>query len=218
TGVQTCALPIMVLASARFSDLSLRQSLRMGSLMRNAYARLSAVYAQTLADAQRLEQAGANAVRVSGNFKFDVKMPEPQIRRGHELAAALPRKILLIASTREGEDELFISAIQQQLQRSQASGDDLGEKVLFCIVPRHPQRFDHVAMLLEQAKLRYVRRSTLNDVCGTTSAAVEACSHADVLLGDSLGEMPRYYAASQLAIVAGSFMRLGGQNLIEACA
>ncbi|HLS51451.1 MAG TPA: glycosyltransferase N-terminal domain-containing protein, partial [Burkholderiaceae bacterium] len=76
----------MVLASARFSDLSLRQSLRMGSLMRNAYQRLSAVYAQTLADAQRLEQAGANAVRVSGNFKFDVKTPEELIRRGHEFA------------------------------------------------------------------------------------------------------------------------------------
>src|SRR5690606_31622492 len=61
----------MVLASARFSDHALRQSLRAGRVMRDAYESLAAVYAQTLQDAQRLEQAGAVAVRVSGNFKFD---------------------------------------------------------------------------------------------------------------------------------------------------
>lgn len=208
----------MVLASARFSDNALRQSLRAGRVMREAYESLQAVYAQTLQDAQRLEQAGAVAVRVSGNFKFDVSPPPNEVARGKAFAAALPRKMLTIASTREGEDEQFVNAIAQQLKRAAALGSQLADEVLFCLVPRHPQRFDEAAALLAKAGIPYARRSQFASGDGTASSNIKACANAMVLLGDSLGEMPRYYAASQVAIVAGSFAPLGGQNLIEACA
>lgn len=208
----------MMLASARFSDQSLRQSLRAGRMMREAYESLDMIYAQTLEDAQRLEQAGAVAVRVSGNFKFDVHLPEEEVARGRAFAAALPRKMLTIASTREGEDELFIQAIAQQIKRARAQGQELTDSVLFCIVPRHPQRFDYVASLLEKAGLPPMRRSRFADGGGTAMSSLRLCAQSAVLLGDSLGEMPRYYGASQVAIVAGSFLPLGGQNLIEACA
>ncbi len=208
----------MLLASARFSDHSLRQSLRVGRVMRNAYASFDAVYAQTLRDAQRLEAAGAVAVRVSGNFKFDIVLPQDKIRRGRHFAAALSRKIIVIASTREGEDEMFVQAIARQVKRAQAQGIAIDEQVLYCLVPRHPQRFDQAAQLLTKAGLDVVRRSECLEMGDGTATAIQACRHAAVLLGDSLGEMPRYYAAAQLAIVAGSFAPLGGQNLIEACA
>lgn len=208
----------MVLASARFSDNALRQTLRAGRVMREAYESLAAVYAQTLQDAQRLEQAGAVAVRVSGNFKFDVSPPPNEVAQGKAFAAALPRLMLTIASTREGEDELFINAIAQQLKRAAALGNNLRDEVLFCLIPRHPQRFEEAAALLHKAGIPFVRRSQLSQGDGTTSGTIKACAGAMVLLGDSLGEMPRYYAASQIAIVAGSFAPLGGQNLIEACA
>lgn len=208
----------MVLASARFSDHALRQSLRLGRVMRRAYASFAAVYAQTLQDAQRLEQAGAHAVRVSGNFKFDVSVPEVQIQRGREFAAALPRKILTIASTREGEDELFIQAIVKHLKRAQRQSNELAQEVLFCLIPRHPQRFSEAADLLTKAQLPFVRRSVLIEKGDSSDMAVRLCANAVVLLGDTLGEMPRYYASSQVAIVAGSFQPLGGQNFIEACA
>src|SRR3546814_8196014 len=107
----------MMLASARFSDHSLRQSLRSGRVMREAYESLQGVYAQTLNDAQRLEQAGASAVRVSGNFKFDISLSDAKIGRGRAYAAALSRKIIVIASTREGADEQFISALRHQIDR-----------------------------------------------------------------------------------------------------
>lgn len=210
-------IPIM-LASARFSDNSLRQSLRAGRVMREAYESLQAVYAQSWQDAQRLEQAGAPAVRVSGNFKFDVSMPEDQVERGRAFAAAMPRKIITIASTREGEDELFIRAISRHLKRANAQSNELDPEVLFFLVPRHPQRFDEVANMLTKSGLSFVRRSELADTGDTASSSLRLCSQTAVLLGDSLGEMPRYYAASQVAIVAGSFLPLGGQNLIEACA
>lgn len=208
----------MVLASARFSDQSLRQALRAGSVLREAYAAFSAVYAQTLADAQRLEQAGANGVRVSGNFKFDVNFPQQKIDRGRSFAAALGRRIVVVASTREGEDELFIQAIKRYLNRLLREGAELHQRALFCLVPRHPQRFDEAAALLTAAGLTFVRRSDLLQLGGNSSSAVQQCRETDVLLGDSLGEMPWYYALGNVAIVAGSFQPHGGQNLIEACA
>ena len=210
----------LVLASARFSDQSLRQTLRAGAVMREAYQSFQAVYAQTLQDAQRLEQAGVLGVRVSGNFKFDVSLPQEHVLRGRAFAEALPRCMITIASTREGEDELFIRAIVKQVERARAQGDNLAERVLFCIVPRHPQRFDAVADLLKEAGVSFVRRSELGQTGETGAASARICSrdHNLVLLGDSLGEMPRYYAASRVAIVAGSFLPLGGQNHIEACA
>lgn len=208
----------MILASARFSDHALRQSLRIGSVMRDAYASFHAVYAQTLHDAQRLEQAGAVGVRVSGNFKFDISLPADKIQRGREFGAGLARKVIAIASTREGEDALFIAAIDRLVKRAQNYGKDIADRVLFCLIPRHPERFDEAAEQLKQARLPFVRRSELIEAGDCSSTAFHACENVAVLLGDTLGEMPWYYAMSQVAIVAGSFEPLGGQNLIEACA
>jgi 3-deoxy-D-manno-octulosonic-acid transferase len=210
----------LLLASARFSDNSLRQTLRLGSVMREAYQSLQVVYAQTLQDAQRLEQAGVVGVRVSGNFKFDVSLSGEHLERGRAFAQALSRKMITIASTREGEDELFIQAIQKQARRAQLQGVSLDEHVLFCLIPRHPQRFDEVAKKLGCAGLSYMRRSAFVQTGETDAVNARIITQRRhlVLLGDSLGEMPRYYAASDVAIVAGSFLPFGGQNLIEACA
>lgn len=209
----------MLLVSARFSDNSLRKSLRLGKVMREAFGSFYAVYAQTLQDAQRLEQAGAQAPRVSGNFKFDVSLPQEQIDQGREFASYLDRKVIIIASTREGEDQLFINAIQHAINRAERQGKNLGESVLFCLVPRHPQRFDTAADLLEWASIPFIRRSYMaKQVDNNSALAASLCENQLVVLGDTLGEMPRYYAASQVAIVGGSFEPLGGQNFIEACA
>lgn len=208
----------MLLVSARFSDHALRQSLRIGSVMRQAYASFHAVYAQTLHDAQRLEQAGAQAVRVSGNFKFDVSLPEDQIQQGRDFARQLGRKVLAIASTREGEDELFVEAIERAVQRASAQGRDLVDELLICLIPRHPQRFETAAELLARSGLPFVHRSRLQEAGEGSAVAARACEGKLVMLGDTLGEMASYYAASQLAIIGGSFEPLGGQNFIEACA
>ena len=80
--------------------------------------------------------------------------------------------------------------------------------LLTVIVPRHPQRFDEVARLLEARGVRYQRRSA--------DAVTDPATR--VVLGDSMGEMFANYAACDVAFIGGSLVPLGGQNLIEACA
>lgn len=208
----------MMLASARFSEHALAASLRAGSVMREAYRSFRLVYAQSLADAQRLEQAGAQGVRVSGNLKFDVDLPQDKIARGRRFASDLSRRIVVIASTRETEDMDFADAIAHYLRREREHGNELHSPILFALVPRHPQRFDDAAAYLDKLGLRHVRRSALLKQGDSSSSAVQACRDVDVLLGDTLGEMYWYYALARVAIVAGSFQPLGGQNFIEASA
>lgn len=193
----------MGLVSARFSASSLRQAGRMGGVMREALAGLDAVLAQTAEDAARLAQAGARQPVVTGNLKFDLALPPTQVQAGQAWRQRLGRPVVAVASTREGEDGAFIEAIKRH---AKVSGTH--NAPLFLLIPRHPQRFDEAARLLEEAGLAYARRS----------AGAEPGADTTVLLGDTLGEMAFYYAASDVAIVAGSFAPLGGQNLIEACA
>src|SRR5690606_27192632 len=197
----------MALVSARFSVSSLRQAGWMGTALRDALAGLDAVLAQTPEDARRLEQAGARRVRVTGNLKFDLDLPADQVQAGRAWRQALGRPVVVVASTREGEDVPFAQAMRA---RSGA-----GRPVLYVLIPRHPQRFDAAAGQLRAAGLSCVRRSALQ---GRLQDLPPVEGAVDVVLGDSLGETAFYYAAADVAIVAGSFAPLGGQNLIEACA
>lgn len=191
----------LALVNARLSDKSMRSALRWASLMRPTYAALQAVWAQTEADAQRLRTLGANVRAVTGNLKFDAQPDPGQVVQGRAWRAALQRPVCLLASSREGEEALWLQALQ-----TVSSG------VHWLIVPRHPQRVDDVEVLLRQAGLTVSRRSTW----GETGPIAHA--DAQVWLGDSLGEMALYYSLADVALLGGSFEPLGGQNLIEAAA
>jgi len=195
------------LVSARLSAASARKTLRVASLARRTYSRLDAVLAQTQADADRLRTVGARDPLVVGNLKFDLQLPHDLVQAGTTWRQRLGRPVIAWASTREGEEEAILAAMRE-MPRTQA-----GIAPLAVLIPRHPQRFDDVAAMVEAAGLSMRRRSGM---AGMPFASVEP--QVAVLLGDSLGEMPFYYAASDVAIVAGSFAPLGGQNLIEACA
>ena len=195
---QRSGVPLL-LANARMSAKSARGYAAVAPLVRAALGGLSAVAAQTTEDAERLLSLGARDVEVTGNLKFDA---DPSPGSG-SLAAQFrhrfgSRAVLLAASTREGEEELLLDALEQNA---------LGNAILV-IVPRHPQRFDTVARLLASRGLKFIRRSA--------SAPLDA--DCDIVLGDSMGEMAAYYRACDLAFVGGSLLSYGGQNLIEACA
>ncbi|ACB34707.1 Three-deoxy-D-manno-octulosonic-acid transferase domain protein [Leptothrix cholodnii SP-6] len=202
----------MVLANARLSDKSLRKSLRLDALMRPAVEALSTALAQTEDDARRLREAGARDVQVCGNIKFDLRPDPALLTRGrHWRVAAAGRPIVLAASWREGEDEPLLQAWAAMLAQS----DPSARRPVLALVPRHPQRFDEVAALVQAAGLTLSRRSSW----GEGDAAVpDAAAQADVWLGDSMREMPAYYALADVALLGGSFAPLGGQNLIEAAA
>ncbi|MFV0678690.1 3-deoxy-D-manno-octulosonic acid transferase [Ottowia sp.] len=217
----------LALANARLSAKSLRGAERFGALMRPAYAALAAVWAQTEADAQRLRTIGAPVAGVFGNLKFDAQPAPALLAQGRTWRAAGQRPVLMLASSREGEELEFLKQIQalSQIQQVKYATDNeandasnqatnkalngVGQDIQWLIVPRHPQRFTEVAALVMGAGWTLSRRSAWGD---------GAPPMADVWLGDSLGEMAAYYALSDVALLGGSFAQLGGQNLIEAAA
>jgi 3-deoxy-D-manno-octulosonic-acid transferase len=189
----------LVLANARLSEKSLHQTLRLKTLSRPAYAALAAVWAQTQADAVRLAEAGATVKGVFGNLKFDAAPDAAQIERGRAWRAQSREPVLMFASSREGEEAQLFRALRERAGLARAQ---------WLVVPRHPQRFDEVASLAAQHGFSVSRRSQWD-------AGPEA---ADVWIGDSLGEMALYYGLADVALLGGSFEKLGGQNLIEAAA
>ena len=191
------------LVNARLSEKSFANYQRMRTLTAATLRELTAVAAQTAADAQRFTALGAKkeSVSVFGNLKFDVNPPPALIVEGARLRVSFgARPVLLAASLREGEELLFINNSLHKLAEV--------PELLLVMVPRHPQRFDEVAALLEKHGVRYQRRSE--------NSAIRA--DTQVLLGDSMGEMFAYYAACDAAFIGGSLLPFGGQNLIEACA
>ena len=224
----------LLLVNARLSEKSLNKALRLAWLARPAYQALTAVYAQTHADATRLTQLGARVADVFGNLKFDAQ-PSPSLIKLGQLwrtawLATLPEQeskhddlngdvgkrvrkgVVMFASSREGEEALFIKLLADMSPEQRQS-------VQWLIVPRHPQRFAEVAGLVESAGLTLLRRSRWDQSSDSTPGkSGPASAPADVWLGDSLGEMPAYYALADLALLGGSFLPLGGQNLIEAAA
>ena len=194
----------LVLANARLNAKSQAGAQRWPSLFLPVYKALHAVWAQTPEDAQRLRSLGAPVSAVLGNLKFDVQPDAALIAQGTAWRAACNKPVVILASSREGEEAQWIA------QWAGRKFHGVAGECQWLIVPRHPQRFDAVHALLEQAGLRVARRSQWGSHLPPAGV--------DVWLGDSVGEMPLYYAAAHIGLLGGSFEPLGGQNLIEAAA
>ena len=199
---QGSGIPV-VLANARLSEKSRRQGERLAAVLRPAVEAITLVLAQTEADAQRLRESGAREVVVCGNLKFDMAPDESLLARGRAWRHALARPVLLGAVMREGEEAMLLAEWAKQAPAN---------RPLLLIVPRHPQRFDEVAALVQAAGFTLARRSGWGDTPPADA------SGADVWLGDSMREMALYYGLADVALLGGSFEKLGGQNLIETAA
>jgi len=205
----------LALTNARLNARSLRQAQRLAVLSRAAYGDLAAVWAQHADDAQRLRALGAPVQGVFGNLKFDARPDAAQLARGRQMRAQSGRPVVLFASAREGEEALWLQALQKiegkvPVAQAQPGLYAINSVVQWLLVPRHPQRFDAVEQLLREQGIAVSRRSTWEDGVAPPSDAV--------WLGDSLGEMAAYYGMADVALLGGSFAPLGGQNLIEAAA
>ena len=195
-------VPVMLI-NARLSERSARRYGRFASHIRPVLASLSATGAQTPADAERLAALGAQPVSVTGNLKFDVCIdPTLQVLgRAWRDALTAGRSVWLAASTREGEEAIILAAHRELYARCPALNP------LLVLVPRHPQRFDDVAAQIQRTGFVLTRRS---DAPPDTTT--------QVWLGDSMGEMVAYYSMADVAVIGGSLLPFGGQNLIEAAA
>ncbi len=205
----------LILANARLNEKSSSKALRLAALARPAYGSFSQVLAQTQSDAERLRLVGVAQVQVLGNVKYDIVLQDDLIQQGQRFKAAIKDKhVVLLASSREGEEALFLEQLRRftGVESAQSAINSIANisrtEIQWMIVPRHPQRFDEVQRLCEQMNFSVSRKS---DWQGTPQAA-------DIWLGDSMGEMQMYYALADIALLGGSFEPLGGQNLIEAIA
>ncbi|MEO6117518.1 MAG: lipid IV(A) 3-deoxy-D-manno-octulosonic acid transferase [Methylotenera sp.] len=189
----------LLLVNARLSEKSAIGYAKLGRLVNEGLLSLSAIAAQTQEDATRLQNLGAHHLTVAGNLKFDVRPPQDAIRQGQHLRALFgtQRAVFLAASTREGEEAIILDTLAAINVAN----------LLTVIVPRHPQRFNEVEAVLQQRGLHYQKRSNLLQAIDDKT---------NYILGDSMGELFSYYAACDVALIGGSLLPFGGQNLIEA--
>ncbi len=194
----------LVMASARISPRSVNRYRRLVGLFRDALSHGIFIAAQSEEDAERFRSIGASPQRthVIGNIKFDFGYPPDIETRGHELRTllGLHRPVWIAGSTHAKEEDLLLDAHALIRQRF--------SNALLVMVPRHPPRFGDVADAMRARGIPYVTR--------TSGAAPRA--EAQVFLLDTLGELPPFYAAGDVAFVGGSLLPIGGHNLLEPAA
>lgn len=197
------ALPVL-LVNARLSQRSARGYRRVQPLAAESMRRFRLIAAQTQADAERFIALGVEAERVAvtGSIKFDLQLPASLTDRAEVMRRGwgCNRPVWVAASTHEGEEEPLLQAHAQLRARLPAA--------LLVLVPRHPDRFERVAGLIQRRGLPFARRS-LGQACDAQTS---------VYLGDTMGELVSFIAAADAAFVGGSLVPTGGHNLLEAAA
>jgi len=196
-------IPLCVV-NARLSPASFRGYNTIGGIARRMFAEAALICAQSSLDAQRLRNLGVGdgLLTVTGNLKFDVAVPAAIRAEGERLRRlwGADRPVLIAASTHRGEEAQILSAFAILRERYPT--------LLLVLVPRHPERFAGVVRLCRRRGFATARRSESN---GSLPRAT------GVLVGDTMGELVRFYAAADIAFIGGSLVRHGGQNPLEAC-
>ena len=182
-----------MLINARMSDRSFPKYKKMVWFYRQLFKYIDEVYAQSELDRERLELLGANNIRVIGNIKL-ANIPKAT----RELTKP---KVLLVcgASTHEGEEELILDAFVKLKEEE--------PKARLIIVPRHPERFEKVSLLVQEC----ARENHYNWHKFSENEAL----NSDIVLADVLGELVNIYAISDVVILGGAFVKVGGHNAGE---
>jgi 3-deoxy-D-manno-octulosonic-acid transferase len=207
----------LFLINARLSERSFKRVQSFGQAGQILFQSFTGILAQSGHDAKRYQALGVKNVHIVGNMKFDIASQPETLALGMHWKNAIQaqgRLAVCAASTRAGEEAIILEAWKHILTTNNWTSPPL-----LMVVPRHPDRFSEVADLIYQSGLAFERRSGMSDP--RSSEELDPSLHwakIDVLLGDSMGEMAAYYAASDFVVMGGSLLPTGGQNLIEACA
>jgi 3-deoxy-D-manno-octulosonic-acid transferase len=192
----------IAVVNARISDRSFPRYRRFQWALRRMLEHVDLFLAQTADDSARLHSIGADAARiqVTGNLKFDVSLPPAppivnSLRRSLAPESAGP--VLVCGSTVDGEEPPLLKAFENLRVAH--------PRAVMILAPRHPERFDEVAILIQQLGIPFVRRSQWQ----TQPLA------GGVFLVDTIGELAALYALADVAFVGGSLVPRGGHNIIE---
>jgi len=194
----------LVLVSARISPRSVHNYRKFLPLFRDTLSYGIVIAAQSEIDAERFKSLGAapERTRVTGNIKFEIELAAELPLRGRELRAKNfgDRFVWVAASTHDREE-------QQVLEAHRIIRQSFSDAVLV-LIPRHPERFPGVASLLQKEGFHFMKR-TDGELC---------TAETEVFLVDTMGEVPLFYAAADVAFVGGTLVPVGGHNLLEPAA
>ena len=203
-----------ILVNGRLSAASFKSYQKIGAVSASMMKNLSLIIAQDNESAKRFRQLGAHSaqIRVAGSLKWVINTPKLNDDNGAKEAeiandgadldldlGVTGRPIWVAASTHSGEEKTVLSWQQQIISHP------LLADTLLIIVPRHPERFDEVAELIEKSGLTMTRRSDEDAISPNTQ----------VYLADSMGELMKWYALADVALVGGSLVDIGGHNPVE---
>lgn len=196
-------IPI-ILANARLSERSSLRYQLIPGLTKHMLSTYHVVAAQGVLDGERYLQLGLDPKKlvISGNIKFDLKIPDELIQQGKEIRKHIgqDRRVLIAASTHDGEESIILNAFQKIRQEI--------PHLFLILAPRHPDRFQKVTDLCRQTQFKTCTRSQQEPIN----------QDSDILLVDTIGELQMIYAAADIAFVGGSLVPVGGHNLIEPAA
>lgn len=191
----------VVIANARMSARSAAGYQRFPMLTRPMLREVALIAAQSEADGERFIELGLPpaSLQITGTIKFDLNITDEEFTRARALRELWgpQRRVFIAASTHPGEDEQVLEAfrlVQSELPEA-----------LLVLVPRHPERFEPVADLLDKQGWRYVRYS----------ARAPVAPEVQVVLGDVMGELLPMLGAADVAFVGGSLEPVGGHNMLE---
>lgn len=204
--IQTCAkkhIPLF-LVNARLSPHSVMWHHRLRFFSTPVLQKITHIAAQSTLDAERFRTLGVAPEKITlcGNLKFIVNFPENFEEKVNQLSLLFKQNhpIWIAASTHDAEESIILEAhriIQKHIPEAR-----------LLMVPRHPERFDHVAAFCKQQGFNVCRRS----------AATPVANNVDIILGDTMGELLQFYKIGDVALVCGSLAPIGGHSLLEPAA
>lgn len=191
----------VMMVNARMSERSFRAYKRVKNFTSEILEKLDLIVARNDIDAYRFRNLGYSEqkIRVSGNLKFDMVVSERIQDEGRQLRQRLgtSRFIWIAASTHPGEDELVLDVQKRLLE--------IDSKTLLILVPRHPRRCPDIVRIIVTKGLNFIQRSKDDGNRRDFS----------VYIGDTIGELLKFYAATDVAFVGGSLVAIGGHNPLE---
>ncbi len=203
----------VLVANARLSEKSAKGYAKLAKLSAQMLGQIDCLAVQNETDGKRFVEVGmpVDNMTVTGSIKFDIAIKDELLLSGKNWRDQWgpKRKVIMVASTHQGEDEIALQAFLELLAEPAIGA----MSPLLIVVPRHPERFDSVANLIEAQNLKLVRRSSL--LSSTNNISLE---ESQVLLVDSMGELMQFLAASDVCVMGGSFVENGGHNPLEPAA
>ena len=201
-------IPIVVV-NGRISDRSFPKYKRVKLLVKHIFRKVNLVLAQTDEYAQRFREIGAGNVIVTSSLKYDTAQITDKVQGTDALAAQLNisnERIWIAGGTGPGEEQIILDVFSGLKQSGQF------KDLRLVIVPRKPERFDEVAEIITSASFDYLRYSSIKNT------DVRCKEKPPVILGDTMGDLRKFYCLANVIFVGRSLVPIGGSDMIEAAA